>query len=77
MHKSSSDSNEYTVRRATYGGLIGAACGAVGAIVARPIVSVFADYEPWVLPAIAAGLVGGCVLALLLVPLGVQRRRRK
>jgi len=50
-------------------GIIGGVGGALGAILARPLVGAFRGYPPWVLPVTAAGIISALVLAGLLLPL--------
>ena len=81
MDKSSTDDRAFLIRRSIYGGVCGAVfgglVGALGIIFARPLFAAFRGSPPWVLPAIGAGLVGGLVLAMLLIPLFLERRSRQ
>jgi hypothetical protein len=62
------------MRRAIYAAAFGALGGALGAIVARPLVAAFRDSAPWVLPVLAAALVGALVPLAFLLPLWFRRR---
>jgi di/tricarboxylate transporter len=77
MDNSSNGDHKFLIRRSIYGAISGGVVGALGATFARPLVAVFRDSPPWVLPAIAAGLLGGLMLALLLIPLLLKRRSRQ
>ncbi|MEO6564551.1 MAG: hypothetical protein ABIO63_00825, partial [Casimicrobiaceae bacterium] len=64
MENSTSNHHPHALRRAIYSALIAAAASVIGATLARPIVESFADYPSWLLPVIAAGIVGTLVMAL-------------